>query len=131
MREFSEFEKRVIVENLIPGSGLSHCFLKEFRENIQIIISAKNDHKYTFEFRCKVTFSVNQVQDTLIDVVSLLGFLRKEGLIRTYYPAFTDLNEDKYDIQKRFEAKEQISLGEPQEGESMEFIIADGANELA
>ena len=122
MRDFSDYEKRVIKEKLIQGSGLSNML--DFKMKGQLLASINvsgNIGHHMFTFRSN-TYEGQLAVNELVDLFDLLTYLLKEGYIRKYPNAATTHRDG--------EVSPVISLGDANSGRESTFLLNINSREL-
>lgn len=122
MREFSDYEKKIILTKLIDGSGLANML--DFNSKGQLLVAINiagqlGIHKFTFK---STTYDSQIAVNELVDLFDLLKYLLEEGYVRKYPDAATTERETEF--------SPVISLGEQNNGQAKTFLLNVNAREL-
>jgi len=120
MREFSQFERNIIKNHLLKGARLPGMLSEEFRKSARLLIHYLKDGAIKLEYRSD-GYSRELATEEIVNIVELLGFLEKNGLIRKYPPSAT--------IQA-FNDEAEISLGESEGSATEEFLLHQGSSHI-
>ncbi|MEK6783695.1 MAG: hypothetical protein AABY93_18485 [Bacteroidota bacterium] len=120
LREFSEFEKKVIKEKLIKNGGkLSSLFENDFNNEVRIIVYYYESKNRKFELRSE-KYSGDQIYNALVDMIQLLNFLLENDYLYRHFLPATNLND--------FNVEKQISIGDFNGSKSLNFLASDDQN---
>ncbi|MEK6782173.1 MAG: hypothetical protein AABY93_10725 [Bacteroidota bacterium] len=123
MREFSEYEKKVINEKLIKGSDFSGLLSDDLYKKSKVIIriNFNGSGKHKIEYRSD-SYDAQLAIDEIVDLYHLLNFLLETKLIRKYPPA-ANTNRD-------HKTSPTISLGISESREIKNFSLESGSSNL-
>lgn len=114
MREFSNKEKAIIKERLLNGSFFHELPSAEFlsKGKLLIRVSPKGNHRFEF-FTDELPD--NAANEEIIDIITLLEYLDREGLVVKYPPPAT--------VVRDFTDGGEISLGDSGSRTSKAFMF--------
>lgn len=121
MREFSRKEQWIIRERLIEGTTLPGFFTPEFLHAAKIVLQINPSGKHRLEVFSD-TIDGRQANEELVDVVTLIEYLDKEGLVAKYPPAATTLRD--------FNAVQSVSIGDSESSKSSTFLMEEKSAHL-
>jgi hypothetical protein len=122
MREFSPKEQELIRTKLVPGSTLADLFSEDVKKDAKIILTIDPQEDHRFDFYSD-KMSAADGNEELVNLISLLKYLDKEGLIIKYPPEASTLRD--------FEAVEQISFGDFEGKKVTKFVLPANAAYVA
>lgn len=114
MREFSSKEKAIIKDRLLKGSFFHELPSTEFlsKGKLMIRVSLKGNHRFEF-FTDELPD--NAANEEIIDIITLLEYLDRKGLVVKYPPPAT--------VVRDFTDGGEISLGDSGSQTSKSFLL--------
>ncbi|HMV09231.1 MAG TPA: hypothetical protein PK325_10665 [Cyclobacteriaceae bacterium] len=121
MRQFSDYEKKIISTHLINGAGITGMLSSDLLEKGKFHITIDPDKRQRFEFYSS-EIPVEAARDEMVNLIELLIYLDEEKLLRMYPPVSTNLDD--------FNATVSFTFGDTWSEQKLTFLLHEKSNYL-